>query len=188
MTRHQAARQRRLLRRRRRIVTLLLLLTAVLIITPVACTRKAAAPQTPTAPPASVLPSVTTDSTAAPLSPVPTPEIAPWTEEDVLAIARTLSGECYEDKTQDKRLVAEVIVNRVSAGHFRDTVIDVVTSPYQFVGYWNPSREISENDIQIATETLRDWYANDCNALSEWLYFTAGDNRENNFRTEYEEE
>lgn len=102
MTRHQAARQRRLLRRRRRIVTLLLLLTAVLIITPVACTRKAAAPQTPTAPSASVLPSVTTDSTAAPLSPVPTPETAPWTEEDVLAIARTLSGECYEDKTQDK--------------------------------------------------------------------------------------
>lgn len=113
---------------------------------------------------------------------------APWTEEDVLAIARTLSGECYEDKTQDKRLVAEVIVNRVSAGHFGDTVIDVVTSPYQFVGYWNPSREISESDMQIATETLRDWYANDCNALSEWLYFTAGDNRENNFRTEYEEE
>ena len=188
MTRHQAARQRRLLRRRRRIVTLLLLLTAVLIVTPVACTRKAAAPQTPTAPSASVLPSVTTDSTAAPLSPVPTPETAPWTEEDVLAIARTLSGECYEDKTQDKRLVAEVIVNRVSAGHFGDTVIDVVTSPYQFVGYWNPSREISENDMQIATETLRDWYANDCNALSEWLYFTAGDNRENNFRTEYEEE
>ena len=30
--------------------------------------------------------------------------------------------------------------------------------------------------------------SNDCNALSEWLYFTAGDNRENNFRTEYEEE
>ena len=106
----------------------------------------------------------------------------------MLAIARTLSGECYEDKTQDKRLVAEVIVNRVSAGHFGDTVIDVVTSPYQFVGYWNPSRKISENDMQIATETLRDWYANDCNALSEWLYFTAGDNRENNFRTEYEEE
>ena len=100
----------------------------------------------------------------------------------------TLAGECYEDKTQDKRLVAEVIVNRVSAGHFGDTVIDVVTSPYQFVGYWNPSREISESDMQIATETLRDWYANDCNALSEWLYFTAGDNRENNFRTEYEEE
>ena len=143
------------MRRRRRIVTLLLLLTAVLIITPVACTRKAAAPQTPTAPPASVLPSVTTDSTAAPLSPVPTPETAPWTEEDVLAIARTLSGECYEDKTQDKRLVAEVIVNRVSAGHFGDTVIDVVTSPYQFVGYWNPSREISRSQPKrSATGTL----------------------------------
>jgi len=103
-----------------------------------------------------------------------------------MAIARTLSGECYEDKPHDKRLVAEVIVNRVSAGRFGDTVIEVITSPHQFVGYWNPSREISENDIEIATQTLRDWYAKDCAALSEWLFFTAGDNRENDFRKEFE--
>lgn len=180
MTRQQAARQRRLLRRRRRICMWLLLIVAVLILTPLACTRQEAAPQTLTTPHASIAPSVTV-TPAQPSEPAQTP----WTEEEVLAIAKTLAGECYEDKTQDKRLVAEVIVNRVSAGHFGDTVIDVVTSPYQFVGYWNPSREISESDMQIATETLRDWYANDCAALSEWLYFTAGDNRENNFRTEY---
>jgi hypothetical protein len=33
----------------------------------------------------------------------PTPD--PWTAEDVEAIARVLSGECYEDKPHDKRLV-----------------------------------------------------------------------------------
>ena len=180
MTRQQAAQLRRLLRRRRRICMWLLLIVAVLILTPVACTRQDAAPQTLTTPHASIVPSVT-DTPSQPSEPAQTP----WTEEEVLAIAKTLAGECYEDKTQDKRMVAEVIVNRVSAGRFGDTVIEVVTSPYQFVGYWNPSREISENDILIATETLRDWYANDCAALSEWLYFTAGDNRENDFRTEY---
>lgn len=112
-------------------------------------------------------------------------EDVPWTEADVMAIAQTLAGECYEDKPHDKRLVAEVIVNRVSAGAFRDTVIAVVRQPHQFSGYWSSGREISESDITIATETLRDWYENDCAALSEWLYFAAGENRENCFRKHY---
>ena len=53
----------------------------------------------------------------------------------------TLAGECYEDKEQDKRLVCEVILNRVSAGNFGGDT-----------GY---------------------------------LFFEAGENRENIFRCEY---
>lgn len=185
MTRQQAARQRRLLHKRCRLCTGLALMVIVLSTAPMTYTRKAAAPQAFTPPPASVSPSAATGDTAARLSPIATPGTVSWTQDDVLAIARTLSGECYEDKPHDKRLVAEVIVNRVSAGDFGGTVIEVVTSPHQFSGYWNPSREISENDIEIATETLRDWYAGGCAALSEWLFFTAGSNRENNFRKEF---
>lgn len=116
-------------------------------------------------------------------TPEPVPD--PWTEEEVEAIARTLSGECYEDKPHDKRLVAEVILNRVADGHWGDTVTAVVTAKSQFHGYWNPSRDISDNDREIATNALRDWYANGCKALSDYLFFEAGPNRENVFRQTY---
>ena len=112
-------------------------------------------------------------------------EEKPFSDEEVEAIARTLAGECYDDKVADKRKVVEVIVNRVSHGGFGENVIDVVTAKGQFAGYWNPSRPISESDIQIAEETLTDWYANDCKALSEYLFFCSGPNRENVFRSEY---
>ena len=109
----------------------------------------------------------------------------PWTDEEVEAIARTLSGECYEDKPGDKRLVAEVILNRVADGYWGDTVTEVVTAKSQFHGYWKPSREITDNDREIAIAALCDWYENDKKALSEYLYFEAGPNRENVFRKEY---
>ena len=119
-------------------------------------------------------------------TPEPTTEPYPWTAEEVEAIARTLSGECYEDKPHDKRLVAEVILNRVSHEQWwGDTVIEVVTAKKQFHGYWNPSRDITENDREIATQALCDWYANDCAALSEYLFFEAGPTRENVFRENY---
>lgn len=112
-------------------------------------------------------------------------EEKPFSDEEVEAIVRTLAGECYDDKMADKRKVVEVIVNRVSDGRFGENVIDVVTAKGQFAGYWRQSRPISESDIQIAEETLTDWYANDCKALSEYLFFSSGPNRENVFRSEY---
>lgn len=122
---------------------------------------------------------------SAPPAPVQPPIPDPWTDEDVEAVARTLSGECYEDKPNDKRLVAEVILNRTSDGRWGNTVTEVVTAKSQFHGYWKPSRDISDNDREIATEALRDWYTNDCKALSDYLFFEAGPNRENVFRQNY---
>lgn len=118
-------------------------------------------------------------------APTLTPLQDPWTEEEVEAIARTLSGECYEDKPHDKRLVAEVILNRTSDGRWGNTVTEVVTAKSQFHGYWKPSRDISGNDREIATTALCDWYANDQQALSDYLFFEAGPNRENIFRQTY---
>jgi hypothetical protein len=116
-------------------------------------------------------------------TPEPTPE--PWTAEDVAAIARTLSGECYDDKPADKRLVCEVILNRVCNGYWGDTVISVITANGQFYGYWYTSREVTVSDLEIAEETLRDWYAGGCEPLSEYLCFESGPNRENVFRAKY---
>lgn len=108
-----------------------------------------------------------------------------WTESDLQAIVRTLTGECYDDKEDDKRRVCEVILNRVSAGGFGDTILEVVTAENQFDGYWNPLREASENDLVVAEQTLKDWYENECKMLSEYLFFNAGDNRENEFRSKF---
>lgn len=127
---------------------------------------------------------ITPKPSAPPIASV-TPEI-PWSDEDVEAMALTLAGECYEDKEQDKRLVCEVILNRVSAGNFGgDTVLAVVSAPNQFDGYWRQSRPVSENDYAVAEQALSDWYAGGCQPLSELLYFEAGENRENVFRSEY---
>lgn len=101
-------------------------------------------------------------------------------------MAQTLSGECYDDKAHDKRLVCEVILNRVSDGRFGDSIVEVITAENQFPGYWNPSRPISDNDLAIAEQTLDDWFDNDCEALSTYLYFSAGSNRENTFYEDIE--
>ncbi len=114
-----------------------------------------------------------------------TEEVPLWTEQEVYAMALTLAGECYNDKVHDKRRVCEVIVNRVSDGSWGNTVLEVLTCDSQFNGYWEQNRPVTESDLEIAEQTLADWYANDCNALSDYLYFCAGENRENVFRSEY---
>mgnify|MGYP002543464733 CR=1 FL=1 len=116
---------------------------------------------------------------------IETPAPNQWTDEEIETMVLTLAGECYDDKVQDKRLVCEVILNRVSDGRFGDSVLEVVSAPNQFAGYWEQSRPISDNDYDVASEALNDWYENDCEALSEYLFFVAGDNRENVFRSEY---
>lgn len=100
-------------------------------------------------------------------------------------MALTLSGECYDDKVEDKRKVCEVILNRVSTDGFPDDIVSVLSYPNAFSGYWSQPREVSDNDYKVASEALRDWYDNGCQPLSEYLFFTAGDNRENVFREEY---
>ena len=109
----------------------------------------------------------------------------PWTKDELDAIATTLAGECYDDKVQDKRKVCEVILNRVSCDGFPDTVLGVLTYPNAFCGYWSQSRQATESDYAVATQALRDWYGNGCQPLSNYLFFEAGDNRENVFREEY---
>lgn len=159
------------------------ILVAVCLVLLAGCARE---PDTAAiTPPETVTTRLVVDKPATTPAPEPTQTPDPWTAEEVEAIARTLSGECYEDKPHDKRLVAEVILNRVSNERWGDTVIEVVTQKSQFHGYLNPSRDITENDREIATQALRDWYANDCAALSEYLFFEAGPNRENQFRENY---
>ena len=109
----------------------------------------------------------------------------PWADYELNAMARTLAGECYDDKAEDKRKVCEAILNRVVSPDFPNTILEVLTAENAFQGYWHQSRDITEDDLMIAETVLRDWYANGCRELSGWLYFSAGANRENVFRTTY---
>lgn len=113
--------------------------------------------------------------------PEPQPQQQLWTDSERYAMAKTLAGECYDDKPHDKRLVCEVILNRVSDERFEDTIIDVLETPHAFQGYWAQSRQITEDDLQIAEQAIADWYANDCEPLSDIRFFSAGDGRENQF-------
>ncbi|GEM_PF-2063592 len=173
--------------------TLTLFLTAALIFT--ACVNNTAPENEKVKEVAEVAVITETVSTVVPVN-VSSPKAAikseksiaketPFSDEEVEVIAKTLAGECYDDKLNDKRLVVEVILNRVANGRFGESVIEVVTAEGQFNGYWKQSRSISDSDIRIAKETLRDWYSNDCKKLSEYLFFCSGPNRENKFRTEY---
>ena len=135
-----------------------------------------------------------------PAEPISTPEPAPtysqaplieqelepdepqWTDEELQAMALTLAGECYDDKELDKRRVCEVILNRVSDGRFGDSIIEVLSAENQFSGYWAQSRPVTENDLAVAEQALKDWYDKGCEPLSEYLFFSAGENRENNFK------
>ena len=116
---------------------------------------------------------------------IPEVVVDPWTEEELYSLALTLAGECYDHKTQDKRQVCEVVLNRVSDGRFGGSIMEVLTAKNQFAGYWTQSRPVSENDYEVAEQALRDWYDGGCKALSEYLFFCAGDNLENEFRKEY---
>ena len=108
-----------------------------------------------------------------------------WSEIERHAIAKTLAGECYDDKELDKRRVCEVILNRVSNKNFADTILEVLTTSGAFNGYWKQSRLISKSDYAIAEQALQDWYEGGCKPLSKWLFFSKGSNRENVFRSDF---
>lgn len=108
-----------------------------------------------------------------------------WSKDELNAIARTLAGECYDDKELDKRHVCEVILNRVSNSSFANTILEVLRTPRAFNGYWKQSRPVSENDYVVAEQALRDWYDSGCQPLSEWLFFSKGPKRENIFRSNF---
>lgn len=100
--------------------------------------------------------------------------------EELEAVARVLSGECYDDEIEDKQNVVWVICNRVSDGRFGDGIVDVITKPDQFMGYWAQGREISESDYAVAEQVLNDYF-DGMEPPHDYLYFTGGTGKTNNF-------
>ena len=125
------------------------------------------------------------------LAPVPNqltqfeePVTVAWEPEaaDVVALARTLWGECRGCSELQQRAVCWCIFNRVDDDRFPDTVLGVVSQPSQFFGY-KESFPITKELEDLARQCLIDWHNGENRVFGpEYLYFT-GDGQRNHFTT-----
>lgn len=113
------------------------------------------------------------------------PEL-PWEPEeaDVVALARTLYGECRGCSEIQQRAVCWCIFNRVDDSRFPDTVVGVIVAPHQFAGY-SPTNPVWDSLYQLAHDCLIDWHNGENRVFdSDYLYFH-GNGVKNIFTTEY---
>lgn len=133
----------------------------------------------------SVVPETTSEASFEIVTETPESKTEPeplYTEEDLTAMVKTLAGECYDCEIQDKYNVAWAIINRVRNGGFGgNTVLQVVSSPSQFCGYWHQSRAISDSDYAVAKDVLTACYAGE-DAPVDYLYFSSNGGTTNIFR------
>lgn len=89
---------------------------------------------------------------------------------ELLAIC--VEAEAANQGLAGKRLVADVILNRVDSPLFPDNITDVITQPYHFTSYWDGAMARAE-PTQETFEAVRMELENRSN--TEILYFTAGE-------------
>lgn len=115
------------------------------------------------------------------------PEPEEWEpdEAEVLALARTLYGECRGCSELQQRAVCWCIFNRVDDPRFPDTVLGVITQRSQFFGY-SPSNPVWDSLYAVAYDCLVDWHDGVERVLEpEYLYFY-GDGSRNHFTTAWQ--
>ena len=120
--------------------------------------------------------------------------IALYTQEDVIAVARTIEGEAgsYWIPTSQKAAVAWCILNRYDRGGYA-SIAAVCSAPNQFHGYWNiinPRQDM----IDLAIDVLERWSAEQQGCVyvgrtlpEDYLYFW-GDGKYNYFRVGYRDQ
>ena len=112
-------------------------------------------------------------------------------EADVEMLARVIWGEARGVASDmEKAAVAWCVLNRVDAEEWPDTVAEVVTQRYQFVGY-SPDYPAAEELKVIAADVLIRWErekqeGGDVGRVlpAEYTFFS-GDGRNNHFRNAY---
>ncbi len=119
--------------------------------------------------------------------PSPTPE--PWSEEEVTVLAKMVWGEARGVPSDtEKAACVWCALNRVDHGY--GTLVTVVTTPYQFVGY-DADNPVDDEIEALCEDVLSRWYAEkdgeaDVGRVlpSDYLWFT-GDGKRNHFRNTY---
>lgn len=125
------------------------------------------------------------------VTPEPKPEVTPqpWTDEEVIVLAKMLWGEARGVSSDaEKAACVWCVLNRVDHGY--GDIITVVTTPKQFVGY-NEGNPVDDDLITLCIDVLSRWYAEKDGQTevgrvlpSEYLFFS-GDGKRNHFRTDY---
>lgn len=112
--------------------------------------------------------------------------VTPWEPDpaDVDALARTLYGECRGCSEIQQRAVAWTIFNRVDSSDFPNSLIEVVSQPYQFAGY-SESFPVTAELEALARDCLEDWHFERERVLEPDFCFFFGNGRINIFSTEY---
>lgn len=93
------------------------------------------------------------------VTPEPEPEVAPqpWTDEEVIVLAKMLWGEARGVSSDaEKAACVWCALNRVDHGY--GDIITVVTTPKQFVGY-NEENPVDDGLITLCIDVLTRWYA-----------------------------
>jgi hypothetical protein len=121
------------------------------------------------------------------------PTEQPWTpsEADVEYIAKTIYGEAgIVESDMQRAAVAWCILNRVDSDKYPDTIEDVVTAKYQFLGY-NPDNPVTEDLRNLAVDVLQRWHSEQDGEAevgrvlpSDYTFFW-GDGYENYFTNEW---
>lgn len=87
-------------------------------------------------------------------------------------LATCVEAEAANQGLAGKRLVADVILNRVDSPLFPDNIVDVITQPYHFTSYWDGAMD-RVIPTEETFEAVRMELENRSNR--EILYFTAGE-------------
>ena len=77
-------------------------------------------------------------------------------DEDVIAMTKTLYGECRGvSSVTQQAAVAWVILNRVDSAEYPNTVLGVVTQPNQFKGFYAYDEAFARESDGLTLESLR---------------------------------
>ena len=86
-----------------------------------------------------IVPPTESTETVTPVIPEDSEDSLPITDEEFIILCNAVAHEagCNWISTYDKALVVEVIMNRVESNLFPNTILGVLTQPYQFTGSSN---------------------------------------------------
>ena len=112
-----------------------------------------------------------------------------FTEADVIALAQMLWGEARGCTVDNQMKCVWCVLNRVDDPRYPDSIIGVVSQPYQFHGY-SPNFPATDELKSVALDVLTRWSMEKQGAEvyrelpSSYVFFT-GNGVENVFREEY---
>lgn len=121
-----------------------------------------------------------------PVSPEPTPK--PYTNEEVTVLAKMLWGEARGVRSDmEKAACVWCVLNRLDAGNFGSSIIEVTTAPGQFAGY-AAENPVTEELYDLCEDVLDRYFAEKSGEANagrvlppEYLFFH-GDGVRNYFR------